>query len=93
MVDNLDGDFAGGWSGEGAADRGVKGRPGGFVDLRPEGLLELFVRLVGAGKIGVADKEAFAVVVCVKKPAGQVVGSLPLVSASFLTPSEESAKR
>jgi hypothetical protein len=74
VIDNLDGDFAGGGPGEGTADGGVKGRPGGFVDLRLEGLLELFIWLVSAGEIGVPDKEAFAVIVGVKEPAGQVVG-------------------
>ena len=52
----------------------VEGRPGGFVDLGAEGALELFVGLVGAGEVGVADEEALAVVVGVDEPAGDVVG-------------------
>ncbi len=39
MVYDLDGDFTGGRWGKGAADGGVEGGPGGFVDVGLEGPL------------------------------------------------------
>jgi hypothetical protein len=64
VVDDLDGDLAGGGAGEGLAGGGVEGRPGGCVDVGAQGALELFVGLVDADEVGVADEEALAVVEC-----------------------------
>ena len=73
VVDDLDGDFAGGGRREGAACGGVEGGPGGLVDEGPECPLELVVGLVGPGEIGVAQKEALAVIGGIDEPAGDVV--------------------
>src|SRR5271168_1833964 len=69
MVDDFDGDAAGGGFGEGARDVAVETRPGLLVDLGPQCR---FQRLVGVGggaeEIGVADEEAFLVVIGGDKP-------------------------
>ncbi len=56
------------------AGGGVERGPDALVDLRAQGALELVVRLVGAGEVGVADEKAFLVVARVDEPAGDVVG-------------------
>ena len=73
VVDYFDGDLAGVGAVEGAAGGAVEAAPGGFVDFGAEGALEFFVRLIGAGEVGMANEEAFAIVVGVDEPAGNVV--------------------
>ena len=75
VVDDFDGDLAGLGLVKGAADGGIKGLPGRFVNIGPEGAFELFVGLIGTGEIGVADEEALAVAIGVNEPAGDVVGA------------------
>jgi len=75
VVDDLDGDLACFRPGEGAALGRVEFRPRGLVDFGAQGALELVVRLVRAGEVGVAHEEALAVVVRVDEPAGDVVGA------------------
>ena len=76
MIDDLDGNFACFRGVKRAAFGGIEHGPGGFVDLSTEGALELFVGLIGTGEIGVADEEAFTVVVGVDEPSGDVVGGV-----------------
>lgn len=52
----------------------IKAAPCGLVDFGSHGSLQLLIRLVGPGEVGVPDKEAFAVVVGVDEPARDVVG-------------------
>src|SRR5688572_10553601 len=59
---------------EGTADGAVETARGGLVNLGAQGTLELFVGLVGAGEVGVADEKTLAVVVGVDEPTGDVVG-------------------
>ena len=80
MVDDLDGDAAGGGAVEGAGGVAVEGFPGSSVDLGLEGGLERLVGVVGAEEVGVADEEALLVVVGVDEPAGDAVG---VVAADF----------
>ena len=72
MVDHLHRDLAAFGLAEGAAAAGVEVGPGRFVDLGPQGAMELLVGLVGAGEIGVADEEALAVVIGVDRNSGMV---------------------
>lgn len=74
VVDDFDGDAAGGWLGEGPGGVAVERFPGFQVDLGFEGGLESFVGVVGTEKVSVAHEEAFLVVVGVDKPAGDAVG-------------------
>ena len=76
MIDHLDRDLAGLGLLKGVGGRRVQGAPGGLIDLGPQGALQFFVRLVGAGKVGVANDEGFLVVVGVDEPAGNVVGGV-----------------
>jgi hypothetical protein len=68
------GDLAGLGFGKGAALRTVDARPGSYVDLGPQGTFQFFVRLIRANDVGVAHKEAFAGVVGINEPAGDIVG-------------------
>ena len=54
----------------------VQGRPGFFVDLGLKCGLQRTVGVVGAEEVGVADKEAFFIVVGVDEPAGDAVGAV-----------------
>ena len=54
----------------------VQRRPGFFVDLGFEGGLQRAVGIVGAEEVGVADEEAFFVVVGIDEPAGDAVGAV-----------------
>ena len=54
----------------------VQRRPGFFVDLRFQRGLQRAVGIVGAEEVGVADEEAFFVVVGVDEPAGDAVGAV-----------------
>ena len=65
--------------------RGLVKRPGGVavqrcpgfcVDLRFQGGFQRFVGIVGAEEVGLADEEAFFVVVGVDEPAGDAVGAV-----------------
>src|SRR5260221_1188273 len=76
MVDDFDRDLAAGGPFKGVALGRIQRGPGGLVDFGAQGALELFVRLVGAGEVGVADEETFFVVVGVDEPARDVVGSI-----------------
>ena len=80
VVDDLDGDAAGGRTVEGAGGVAVEGLPGVAVDFGLEGGLERLVGVVGAEEVGVADEEALLVVVGVDEPAGDAVGA---VAADF----------
>src|SRR6266516_2514650 len=74
VIDDFDGDLARLRFVESAADSRVKALPGSFVYLSPQGALQFLVRVIGPCEVSVAHKEAFAVVVGVDKPAGNVVG-------------------
>ena len=47
-------------------------RSGGLFDLGPQGALELFEGLVGAGEVGLPEDERFLVVVRVDETAGDI---------------------
>ena len=74
MVDHLHRDLPAGRLRKRPALCAVKRRPGRFVDFGLQGALQFFVGLIGAGEVGLADEEAFAVVIGVDEPAGDVVG-------------------
>ena len=76
MVDDLDRDLAFGRFLERDGGIGVQRAPRGFVDFGAQGTFEFVVGFVGAGEVGVADDEGFAVVVGVEEPAGDVVGGV-----------------
>ena len=76
MVDDLDSDAAGLGFVEGAGGVAIERRPGFGVDLGLERGLERAVGVVGAEEVGVADEEAFFVVVGVDEPAGDTVGAV-----------------
>jgi hypothetical protein len=61
VVDHLHGDLAFFWDVEGSADGRIQAGPSRFVYLGFQGLFQLLVRFVRAGKVGVADDEAAAV--------------------------------
>lgn len=65
---------------EGARNIAVERRPGVSVNFRLERGLEGFVGVVCAQEVGVADEEAFFVVVGVDEPAGDAFGA---VAADF----------
>ena len=65
---------------ERARDVAVERIPGFGVDLGFQGGLQGFVGVVGAEEVGVADEEAFFVVVGVDEPAGDAFGA---VAADF----------
>src|SRR6516162_381011 len=73
VVDDLHGDLAHRGRIKGITLRAVERCPLGLVDLGLEGALELAVRVIGPGEIGVADEEALAVVIGVEEPTGNVV--------------------
>ena len=54
----------------------MQGGPSFFVDLRLESSLKRAVGVVGAEEVGVADEEAFLIVVGVDEPAGDTVGPI-----------------
>ena len=58
VLDDLDGDAAGGGAVEGAGGVAVQGFPGFSVDLGLEGGLERLVGIVSAEEVCVADEEA-----------------------------------
>ena len=64
--------------GERARSIAVEALPGFLVDLGLEGRLQRLVGVVGAEEIGVADEEAFLVVVGVDEPAGDAFGAVGL---------------
>jgi hypothetical protein len=74
VIDDFDGNLAAVRAREGTADGAVEAVPRRFVDFDAQRALQLFIRLIGAGEISVADEEAFAVVFGVDEPAGNVVG-------------------
>ena len=59
--------------GERLAGGRVQCGPSRLVDVGLQGAFEFVIRLLGSGEVGVADEEAFAVVVGVDEPAGDVV--------------------
>ena len=61
VVDHLHGDLAFFWDVEGSADGRIQAGQSRFVYLGFQGLLQLLVRFVRAGKVGVAYDEAAAV--------------------------------
>ena len=76
VINDLDGDAAGGGLGEWAGGVAVQGRPGVEVDFGLERRLERLVGVVRAQEVGVADEEALLVVVGVDEPAGDAVGAV-----------------
>ena len=58
----------------------MEGFPGFLVDLGFERRAQGFVRVASAEEVGVADEEAFLVVVGIDEPAGDAVGA---VAADF----------
>jgi hypothetical protein len=76
VVDDLDGDAAGFGFREWARDVAPEAGPGFLVDLRPQCRLQRFVGVGrGAEEIGVADEEAFFVVIGVNEPQRDRVGA------------------
>ena len=80
MVDHLDCYATGRGLVERARGVAVEAGPGVGVDFGFEGGFEGFVGVVGAEEVGVANEEAFFVVVGVDEPAGDAVGT---VAADF----------
>ena len=76
VVDDLDGDAAGGGLVEGAGQVTVQGGPRVGVDLGLQGGLQRPVGVVRAEEVGVADEEALLVVVGVDEPAGDALGAV-----------------
>ena len=77
VVDDLDGDAAGGGFRERTGDIATEAFPGFLVDFGLEGGLEGLVGVARrAGEVGVADEEAFAVVFGVQHPAGDSLGAV-----------------
>jgi len=76
MIDDLDGDFAGGGEIEGVTLGGIERRPSLFVNFRLQRFPQFFIRFIGSGKIGVPDKETLAVVIRVDEPASDFVGGI-----------------
>ncbi len=69
------GDAAGLGFVEGAGGVAVQGGPGFFVDLGFQRCFQGAVGVVLAEEVGVADEEAFFVVVGVDEPAGDAFGA------------------
>ncbi len=80
MVDDLDGDAPRLGFLKRAGGVAVQGGPSFLVDFGLEGGLERLIRVVRAKEVGVADEEAFFVVVGVDEPAGYALGA---VAADF----------
>ena len=59
MVYNLDSDFAGFGRVERPTFRGIQHRPCRLINLCAKGTLQLVIRIVGTGKISMADEEEF----------------------------------
>lgn len=72
MVNDFDGEAACFRFGERARHVAIEGFPGFFVDLGFQAGLQRLVGIVRAKKIGMADKEAFFVVIRVDEPGGDV---------------------
>jgi len=66
--------------GKGSGGVAIQRFPGFLVDFGFEGGFQGFVRVIRAEEVGVADEEAFFVVVGVDEPAGDAVGA---VAADF----------
>lgn len=88
MVDDFDCDSSAGWFSEGTAGVAVEGFPSLFVGLGFETTFELFEGIIRAEKVGVADKEAFFVVVHVNERTGNAAGvvlvAAPLTGFPFI---------
>ena len=80
MIDHLNGNAAGCRLVEWARRVAVQCRPGFFIDLGLQRGLKRLVGVVGTEEVGMADEEAFLVVVGVDEPAGDAVGT---VAADF----------
>ena len=76
MIDDFHGDTAGFGFLKSARGVAVERGPGFGIDLGFESCLERAVGIVRAEEIGVADEEAFFVVVGVDEPAGDAVGAV-----------------
>ena len=74
MVDHLDRDAAALWLGKHYGGVTVEGGPGFRIDLGLQGGLQAFVGVVLTEEVGLPHEEAFAVVVGIDEPAGDVVG-------------------
>ena len=73
MIDDLDGDFASFGRVERIALCRVESFPGGFVDPGMRCPFETLAWIAGTVEVGVLNEEAFAIVVGVDEPAGNVV--------------------
>ena len=76
MVDHLHRDAARLGLVEGAGGVAVQAGPGVLVDFGLEAVFEGGVGVAGAKEVGVADEEAFLVVVGVDEPAGDAFGAV-----------------
>ena len=76
VIDHLHGDPAGLGLVERARCVAVQRRPGFCIDLGFERGLQRAIGVVCAEEVGVADEEAFFVVVGVDEPAGDAVGAV-----------------
>ncbi len=74
VVDDFHGDATRGGFVEGSRGVAIERSPGVGVDFGFEGGFEGFVGVVCTEEVGVADEEAFFVVVGVDEPAGDFVG-------------------
>ena len=75
MVNDFHGDAACFRFGEGAAEVAVEAAPGFLVDLCFEGGAQGFVGIALAEEVGVADEEAFFVVVGIDEPTRNALRS------------------
>jgi len=76
VVDHLYRDSAGCGFSEGAGGIAVESCPGFFVDLGLEGGFEGLIGVTCAQEVGVADEEAFHIVVGIDEPAGDAFGAV-----------------
>ncbi|MEA5421436.1 hypothetical protein VB712_19605 [Spirulina sp. CCNP1310] len=74
MVNDFDGDAARFGFVEGAGNVAVETGPSFLIDFGFEGGFKGFIGVVCAEKIGMADKEAFFIVVGIDEPTGDFVG-------------------
>jgi len=76
VVDHLHRDAARLWFVEGTGSVAAQGGPSVFVDFGSEAVFEGVVGVAGAEEVGVADEEAFLIVVGVDEPAGDALGTV-----------------
>jgi hypothetical protein len=74
VVDHFDGDPPGGGGRERARRSGIEARPSVLVDLISQRRLQRLVRIISAEEVGLADEEAFLVIIAVDEPARDASG-------------------